>query len=40
MLGGSVEVSTNNILYQFIKGQTHFGMQRGIKMGLALNEPK
>ena len=39
MRGGSVEVWTKNILYQFMKGQTHFGMQRGAKMSLALHEP-
>ena len=26
--------------YQFIKGQTHFGMPRGAKMTLAVNETK
>ena len=40
MLRGSVEVWAKNILYQFIEGQTHFGMPRGAKMSLALNEPK
>ena len=29
-----------NILYLFIKGQTHFGVPRGAKMSLVLNEPK
>ena len=29
-----------NILYQFIKGQTHMGMPRGAKMSMALTEPK
>jgi hypothetical protein len=29
-----------NILYRFIKGQTDFGMPRGAKMSLALNELK
>ena len=29
LLGGSVEVSTMNILYQFIESETHFGMSRG-----------
>ena len=29
-----------NILYRCIKGQTYFGMPRGAKMRLALNEPK
>ena len=28
-----------NILYQFIKGQAHFGMSRNVKMSLALGEP-
>ena len=27
--GGSVEVWTKNILYRFMKGQTHFGMSEG-----------
>jgi hypothetical protein len=27
-----------NILYQFIEGQSHFGMPRGAKMSLALHE--
>ena len=27
-----------NILYWFIEGQTHFGMPRGAKIGLVLNE--
>ena len=40
MLADSVEIWTKNSLYWFIKGQTHFGMQRGAKMSLALNEPK
>jgi hypothetical protein len=31
MRGGSVEVGTKNILYWFMKGQTHFGMPRGAK---------
>ena len=31
--------SRENIVYQFIKGQSHFGMPRGAKMSLALNEP-
>jgi hypothetical protein len=38
MLGGSVEVHMKNILYQFIEGQTHFGMPKGAKMSLTLNE--
>ena len=29
-----------NILYRFIKGQTHYGMSRGAKLSLALNESK
>ena len=29
-----------NILYWFIMSQTHFGMSRGAKMSLALNEAK
>jgi hypothetical protein len=29
-----------NILHQFIKSQTPFGMARGDKMTLVLNEPK
>ena len=29
-----------NILYRFIEDQTHFGMPRGTKMNLALNESK
>lgn len=41
MLGGrSVEVWAKNFLCWFIKGQTHFGMLRGAKMDLALDEPK
>ena len=32
--------SMNNILYRFIAAQTHFGMPRGAKMSLALNESK
>jgi hypothetical protein len=27
-------------LYLFVEGQTHFGMPRGAKMSLALNEQK
>ena len=38
MLGGSMEVWTKNILYRFIEDQTRFGMPRGAKMSLALNE--
>jgi hypothetical protein len=34
-----VEVWTKNILYRFMKGQTHFGMPKGAKMSLALHEP-
>ena len=40
MLGGSVEVWTKNILCWFIEGQTHFGMPRGARITLALNELK
>ena len=29
-----------NILFWFIEGQTHFGMPRRPRMGLALNEPE
>ena len=29
-----------NILQQFIEGHTHFGMPRGARMTLAVNEPK
>jgi hypothetical protein len=29
-----------NILYRDIIGQTYFGMSRGAKMSLLLNEPK
>ena len=29
-----------NILDWFIEGQAHFGMPRGAKMSLDLNEPK
>ena len=29
-----------NILYQFIEGETHFGMPRGAKMSLVLHEPE
>ena len=36
---GGVEVLTKNILYWFMKGQTHFGMPRGAEMSLALHEP-
>ena len=39
MLGGSVDVWTKNILYWIIKSSTYFGMVRGAKMSLALNEP-
>ena len=35
-----MEVCTKNILYRFIEGQTHFGMPRGAKTSLALNDPK
>ena len=33
-----VEVRAKNILYQLIEGQTPFGMPRGAKMSVALNE--
>jgi hypothetical protein len=36
----SMEICTKNVVYQFIKGQTHFGMPRGVKMSLACDEPK
>ena len=29
-----------NMLYQFIEGQTYFGMSRDAKMSLAFIEPK
>jgi hypothetical protein len=32
-------LNTENILYWFIEGQTHFGILRGAKISLALNEP-
>ena len=32
-----MEVSTKNILYQFVEGQTHLDMPRGIKMSLVLD---
>ena len=28
-----------NILHRYVESQTHFGMPRGAKMSLALNEP-
>ena len=28
-----------DILFRFIRGQTHFGMPSGVEMGLALNVP-
>lgn len=40
VLGGSVEVSENNILDQFIEGQIRVQMPRGAKMSLGLNEMK
>ena len=40
MLGGSVEVQTKNMLCHFIENQTHFGMPRDAKMGLALDKTK
>ena len=39
MVGDGAEVRTKNILqFRFI-GETHFGISRGIKMSLAINEP-
>ena len=36
-----MEVWTKKILYRFIEGQTHhFGVPKGSKMSLALDEPK
>ena len=35
-----MEILMQDILYQFIKGQTHFGLPSGAQMNLALNEPK
>ena len=29
-----------DIPYRVIKGQTHFGMPRGVDMSLTINEPK
>jgi hypothetical protein len=40
MLEGSVELCTKNILIWVMKGQTHFGMPRGAKMSMAINETK
>ena len=37
MFGGQVEVSTKNIMYRFIEGQTHFKFSC-VKMSLTLNE--
>jgi hypothetical protein len=37
--GGSVEVWTKNILYQFLEGQTHFSTSWHAKMSLTLYEP-
>ena len=37
MIGGSVEVSTDVILYWFIEGQAHFGLARCAKTSEALN---
>ena len=39
MRGGSVEVWTKNILYQFMEGQTHFSTSWHAKMSLTLHEP-
>ena len=39
MRGGSVEVWTKDILYQFMEGQTHFGISWHAKMSLALHAP-
>ena len=39
--GGSVRgLNEEDILIRFVEGQTHFGMPRGAKISLALNEPK
>lgn len=40
ILEGGEEVWTRSILCQFIEGQTHLGVWKGAKMGLALYEPK
>ena len=40
MLGGSVEVRIKNILYRYIKGQTHFGMPKGAQHTWPSMEPK
>lgn len=44
-LGAFLEVvmrrfDRRSFLCQFVEGQTHFGMSRGAKNELALNEPK
>ena len=38
MLEGSVELCPKNILIWVMKGQTHFGMPRGAKMSIAINQ--
>ena len=38
MLGVGVGIRTKIIFYWFIEGQSHFGMSRGAKISLALNE--
>lgn len=38
MCGGSVDVWTKDNLYRFIECQTHFGISRGAKMSLVVNE--
>jgi len=40
MLEGSAVFGPKNTFYQFNEGQTHFGIPRGAKKSLALNEPK
>ena len=35
-----MEICTEKLPYRFIEGQNHFGMPRGPKMSLALNELK
>lgn len=33
-------MSTKNIHYRFIEGETHFAMPRGAKKSLAISEPQ
>ena len=40
MLGANAEVYMKNILHLFIDCQPRFGIPRGDKMSLALDEPK